>query len=144
MERWSRITPPESIGAPPPDVEEPTNRYWGGGTLRSDRPGELKGHAASAGVARGVARVIPSLDQGPRLKRGDVLVTRTTMPPWTPLFAIAGAIVTETGGVLSHAAVTAREYRLPAVLSVQDATRLIRDGQAVEVDGSNGIVRILT
>jgi pyruvate,water dikinase len=65
------------------------------------------------------------------------------MPPWTPLFAVAAAVVTETGGVLSHAAVTAREYGLPAVLSVPNATRLIRDGQALEVDGSSGIVRIL-
>jgi pyruvate,water dikinase len=134
------------IGAPPSatDAEQPPKRFWGGGNLRSDRPGELKGHAASAGVARGAARVIASLEEGRRLERGDVLVTRTTMPPWTPLFAIAGAIVTETGGVLSHAAVTAREYGLPAVLSVPNATRLIRDGQALEVDGSNGIVRILT
>jgi pyruvate,water dikinase len=66
------------------------------------------------------------------------------MPPWTPLFAVASAVVTETGGVLSHAAVTAREYGLPAVLSVADATRLICDGQALEVDGSAGIVRILS
>jgi pyruvate,water dikinase len=66
------------------------------------------------------------------------------MPAWTPLFAPAAAIVTETGGVLSHAAVTAREYATPAVLNVPDATRKIRDGQIVEVDGSQGIVRILS
>jgi len=146
MEQWSKVTPPEFIGAPPPTpaADEPPNRFWGGGNLRSDRPGELKGHAASAGIARGPARVIPSLNEAHRLKRGDVLVTRTTMPPWTPLFAVAAAVVTETGAVLSHAAVTAREYGLPAVLSVPNATRLIRDGQALEVDGSSGIVRILT
>jgi pyruvate,water dikinase len=146
MEQWSKATPPETVGTPPsPSAgEEPPNRFWGGGNLRSDRPGELKGHAASAGVVRGSARVIATLEEGHRLKRGDVLITRATMPPWTPLFAVAGAIVTETGGVLSHAAVTAREYGLPAVLSVTNATRLIRDGQAIEVDGSAGIVRILT
>jgi pyruvate,water dikinase len=83
------------------------------------------------------------LNEAHRFKPGDVLVTRTTMPPWTPLFAVASAVVTETGGILSHAAVTAREYGLPAVLCVENATRSIQDGQPLEVDGSNGIVRIL-
>ncbi len=146
MEEWSRVEPPEFIGALPPasPTDQPTNRFWGGGALRSDRPDELRGHPASAGVARGPARVIATLKDAHRLKRGDILVTQTTTPPWTPLFAVAGAVITETGGVLSHAAVTAREYGLPAILSVPDATRLIRDGQALEVDGSKGIVRILT
>jgi pyruvate,water dikinase len=143
MRQWSEVAPPEFIGAEPPDEAEAPNRFFGGGALRSDRPGELKGHAASAGTARGPARVLGSLDEAGRLRRGDVLVTRTTMPPWTPLFAVASAVVTETGGVLSHAALTAREYGLPAVLSVPNATRLIGDGQLVEVDGSKGIVRIL-
>src|SRR5439155_23659728 len=110
----------------------------------SDRRDEVRGNAAAAGVATGPARVIATLDEAHRLKPGDILVTGTTMPPWTPLFAIASAVVTETGGILSHAAVTAREYRLPAVLSVADATRLIRDGQALEVDGGTGVVRILS
>jgi pyruvate,water dikinase len=95
-------------------------------------------------VARGPARVLASLNEAGRFKPGDVLVTRTTMPPWTPLFAVAAAVITETGGILSHAAVTAREYGLPAVLCVQNATRLIRDGQAVEVDGSKGTIRFLS
>ena len=66
------------------------------------------------------------------------------MPAWTPLFAVAAALVTEVGGVLSHPAVTAREYGLPAVLNVKNATKLIRDGQLVEVDGANGLVRIIS
>ena len=65
------------------------------------------------------------------------------MPAWTPLFAVASAIVTETGGILSHAAVTAREYGTPAVLGVENATRTIRDGQILEVDGNRGTVKIL-
>jgi phosphoenolpyruvate synthase/pyruvate phosphate dikinase len=84
------------------------------------------------------------LNEANRFQPGDVLVTRTTMPPWTPLFAVASAVITETGGILCHAAVTAREYGLPAVLCVENATRLIKDGQPVEVDGSNGTVRILS
>ena len=66
------------------------------------------------------------------------------MPPWTPLFAVASAIVVETGGILSHAAITVREYGLPAVLGVKDATRLIKDGQIIEVDGTSGTVRLLS
>ena len=84
------------------------------------------------------------LKESNRLRKGDILVARTTMPPWTPLFAIASAIVVETGGILSHAAVTAREYGIPAVLGVNGATRHIRDGQLLEVDGNKGTVRLLT
>ena len=147
MARWAQITPPETVGAPKqeePAADEEPDRFWGTRNLRSDRPGELKGNAASAGIARGPARVLATLNEANRFQPGDVLVTRTTMPPWTPLFALASAVVTETGGILSHAAVTAREYGLPAVLCVENATRLIRDGQPVEVDGSNGTVRILS
>jgi pyruvate,water dikinase len=147
MANWAVISPPETIGAPaqqePVQGDQP-DRFWGTRNLRSERPGELKGNAASAGVARGPARVLASLNEAGRFKPGDVLVTRTTMPPWTPLFAVAAAVITETGGILSHAAVTAREYGLPAVLCVQNATRLIRDGQAVEVDGSKGTIRFLS
>ena len=147
MARWAQTTPPHTVGAP---AQEPTSaqdeapdRFWGTHKLRSDRPGELKGNGASAGVGRGPARVLATLNEAGRFQPGDVLVTRTTMPPWTPLFAVASAVVTETGGILSHAAVTAREYGLPAVLCVENATRLIRDGQPIEVDGGNGTVRIL-
>jgi len=147
MEGWSKITPPVTIGAPPQEVSpgsgEP-DRFWGTHGLRSERADELRGNGASAGVARGPARVLASLNEAHRFKPGDVLVTRTTMPPWTPLFAVASAVVTETGGILSHAAVTAREYGLPAVLCVENATRSIQDGQPLEVDGSKGIVRILS
>ncbi len=147
MARWAQITPPQTVGAPPMEAarqDEDPDRFWGTHKLRSDRPGELKGNGASAGVGRGSARVLATLNEAGRFQPGDVLVTRTTMPPWTPLFAVASAVVTETGGILSHAAVTAREYGLPAVLCVENATRLIRDGQPVEVDGSNGTVRILS
>lgn len=147
MERWSKITPPATVGAPPEETRPSSNdpdRFWGTHRLRSERADELRGNGASAGIARGPARVLASLNEAHRFQPGDVLVTRTTMPPWTPLFAVASAVVTETGGILSHAAVTAREYGLPAVLCVENATRAIQDGQALEVDGSNGIVRILS
>ena len=73
-----------------------------------------------------------------------MLVAETTAPPWTPLFATAAAVVTDTGGILSHCAVVAREYRIPAVVGAAMATATIRDGQTVEVDGDRGIVRVIS
>ena len=87
--------------------------------------------------------MIRSLAEAGRLRPGDVLVAETTAPPWTPLFATAVAIVTDTGGVLSHCAVVAREYGIPAVVGTGSATSVIQEGQLVEVDGDAGIVRLL-
>ena len=103
----------------------------------------LRGNPSSPGTASGPARILMNLSQADRLKPGDVLVARTTMPAWTPLFGVASAIVVETGAILSHAAVTAREYGIPAVLGVANATTAIRDGQLLEVSGSEGRIRIL-
>ena len=145
MAHWKQATPPPFIGAPPPEEEGgPFARFFGERRLPSDQPNVLLGNGGSAGLARGPARVLQNLSEADRLKPGDVLVARTTMPAWTPLFAVASAIVVETGGILSHAAVTAREYRIPAVLAVNGAARLIRDGQLLEVDGEEGTVRILS
>ncbi len=139
---WSKITPPPFIGAPP-SGHNPNIRFFGQSRLPSHQATTLSGTSASAGVARGPARVMMSLSQADELKKGDILIARTTMPPWTPLFAVAGAIVVETGGILSHAAVTAREYGIPAVMGIAGATRTIRDGQLLEVDGTEGTVRLL-
>ncbi|MER3459605.1 MAG: hypothetical protein C4309_14180, partial [Chloroflexota bacterium] len=106
-------------------------------------PPILYGHPGARGLARGPARVLRSLAEVTRLQPGDILVTETTAPPWTPLFAIVAAIVTDTGGVLSHAAILAREFGIPAVVGTGQATKLIRDGQMLEVDGSAGLVRII-
>lgn len=103
---------------------------------------ELKGLGISAGRATGTVRVITSLDQAERLQPGDILVTTATDPGWTPLFLVASAVVMELGSMLSHGAVVAREYRLPAVVNVPDATRVLRDGQRVTVDGGRGRVWI--
>jgi pyruvate,water dikinase len=86
--------------------------------------------------------VIPSLDDADRLKSGEILVCPATMPPWTPLFALASGIVTDQGGVLSHTAIVAREYRIPAVVGTKLATSLIKDGQTITVDGTEGTVRL--
>ena len=148
MARWAAVTPPEFIGAPPePAKTAPAAGVTGessAGAMDGDGAVVLTGNGGSAGVARGPARILHTLSEADKLHPGDVLVARTTMPPWTPLFAVASAMVVEVGGVLSHPAVTAREYGLPAVLNVRDATNKIRDGQIVEVDGTRGRVRLLS
>jgi pyruvate,water dikinase len=148
VEHFAKVSPPPVLGTdygPPPD--NPVNRFFGkffgGPPPAADAPNELKGHAGSPGKVRGTARVISHLEQAGRLMRGDILVAPTTAPPWTPLFATAGAIVTDTGGILSHCAVVAREYGIPAVVGTGRATAMIRDGQTLEVDGDTGCVRIL-
>jgi phosphoenolpyruvate synthase/pyruvate phosphate dikinase len=103
----------------------------------------VHGGSGSPGTARGVARVILSLADAGRLAHGEILVAPTTAPAWTPLFATAAAVVTDTGGVLSHSAVVAREYRIPAVVGAAIATTVIRDGDLIEVDGDMGVVRIV-
>lgn len=103
----------------------------------------LCGFAASPGVYTGRARVVLTLADGIALEPGEVLVTQATSPAWAPLLLSANALVTEIGGTLSHGAIIAREYGLPAVLNVADATQLIRSGQLVHVDGFDGTVQLL-
>ena len=119
-------------------------KFFGAPPQPSDEPGVLRGNPGSPGVVRGRARVLRSLPEAAGLRPGEVLVAETPAPPWTPLFATAAAIVTDTGGILSHSAVVAREYRIPAVVGVGAATATIRSGQMVEVDGDGGTVRVLS
>lgn len=104
---------------------------------------ELTGTPASPGRATGLVRLIHGPGDFVRVQPGDVLVCRTTDPAWTPLFGVAAAVITETGGVLSHAAIIAREQGLPAVLAVPNATTTLPDGARATVDGTTGRV-ILT
>jgi len=101
--------------------------------------GGIRGTPASPGIARGIARVILS-PVGARLEPGEVLVAPSTDPGWTPLFLTAGALVMEMGGMMSHGAVVAREYGIPAVVGVPDATGRIATGEQITVDGSAGTV----
>jgi pyruvate,water dikinase len=100
----------------------------------------LQGIAASPGVYTGPARVIMNESEFARLQPGDVLVCPMTSPVWSVLFPSVGALVTDTGGILSHPAIIAREYRVPAVVATGNATRVLRDGQTVTVDGNTGSV----
>ena len=99
---------------------------------------ELTGTPASPGRATGPVRVVRTLNDFARVRVGDVLVCRTTDPAWTALFGVVAAVVTETGGLLSHAAIVAREHGLPAVVAVPGATTALPDGARVTVDGSTG------
>ena len=102
----------------------------------------LVGQGISAGVATGPARVLRSLEDAARLQPGDILITSATDPSWTPLFHVAAAVVMELGGMLSHGAVVAREYGVPAVARASGATQQIADGVVVTVDGGRGVVWI--
>src|SRR5512139_620728 len=152
MEHFSHVTPQPMLGTAP--AFEMTD---GGSMVRAMFKGEMSpaptgnsemnkvtGLPGSAGVTRGIARVIRSLADAGKLQPGDVLVAVATEPPWTPLFATASAIVTDSGGVLSHSAVVAREYRIPAVVGTGNATTTFKDGQLIEVDGDAGIVRVVS
>jgi pyruvate,water dikinase len=150
LQRWSQVEPPRAIGSmppgPPPDspLGRAVGKFFGGPPQPPTDPNVLRGNAGSPGTVRAPARVVHSLAEAGALRRGEVLVTETTAPSWTPLFATAAAVVTDTGGILSHCAIVAREYSIPAVVGVGMATAMIQTGQIIEVDGDNGIIRIVT
>jgi len=106
--------------------------------------GMLKGVAASAGVVTAPARVLHGPEDFDQMRPGEVLVAATTTPAWTPLFAMASAVVTDIGGPLSHGSIVAREYGIPAVMGTRTATHILRSGQIITVDGTQGEVRLET
>jgi len=145
----SKLVPPPFVGeapaGPPPTgnpMERAMVRFFGGPPQQSAEPNQIQGNGGSRGIATGIARVARSLDEAKNVLPGEILVAVTTMPAWTPLFGVAAAVVTETGGVLSHCAIVAREYGLPAVVGAHGATQRIQTGQTITVDGGTGIVTL--
>jgi phosphohistidine swiveling domain-containing protein len=139
--RQRQITPAPTVGTPPVTAaaaERPRPLH-----PRPEDVGVLRGTGASRGIARGAARVVHGADEFARILPGDIIVCQASNPSWVPVFAIAAGLVTNVGGLLSHAAVVAREFGLPAVVGVRGATELIADGQQVEIDGASGVVRLL-
>jgi pyruvate,water dikinase len=132
---WVRLTPPRLITSDGEVVA---------GTYEDARvpAGALAGIPASAGIVEGRARTVRDLADAD-LEEGDILVTTFTDPSWTPIFLSATGLVTEVGGAMTHGAVVAREYGLPAVVGVDGAMRLIRDGQRIRINGTDGYVEIL-
>jgi pyruvate,water dikinase len=149
LRQWS---PPPALGVPPEVITEPfTVMLWGVTSdsvkqwLGSDSAdeGTLRGFAASPGVAEGPARVILSADGIADLQPGEILVAPLTAPSWAPVFGKIAGTVTDVGGIMSHAAIVCREYGLPAVTGTAFATKSIKTGQRVRVDGNTGDVTVL-
>jgi len=127
----------------PPRVFTSDGEVVAGAYRRDDVPtGALVGLPVSAGTVEGRARVILDMAEAD-LEPGDILVTAYTDPSWSPAFVAITGLVTEVGGLMTHGAVIAREYGLPAVVGVEHATRLILDGQRIRVSGTDGYVEIL-
>jgi phosphohistidine swiveling domain-containing protein len=149
MDYFRSTDVPRVLGTPP-SVDPPTDpvnralfKFFGAPPPRLDDAAVIHGNRGSPGRATGPARVIRSLAGAGKLQPRDVLVVETSAPPWTPLFATAVAVVSDTGGILSHCAVVAREYGIPAVVGTGNATALLQDGQLIEVDGDAGTVRVV-
>lgn len=133
---YEKLSPPRVITS---DGEIITGRY-----NQEDLPANaIAGLGVSSGTVEGRARVILNMEEAD-LEEGDILVTAFTDPSWTPLFVSIKGLVTEVGGLMTHGAVIAREYGLPAVVGVEHATKLIKDGQRIRVHGGAGYVEILS
>jgi len=143
---WRRLEPPETLGQEDAGGPTKSTPVWHllYREAQVDPSRELRGAPASAGVARGPARLVRNLEEFAKFKRGDVLVCQSSNVSWIPLFTSAAAVVTEVGGSLSHAAVVAREFGIPAVVGTSIALSTLVDGEPLEVDGSAGVVRRLS
>jgi pyruvate,water dikinase len=151
LARLDEWTPPPALGVVPEAVTDPVlNMLWGITTERvrewarsQDDEGELRGAAASPGVVEGPARVVRTVGEIADVRNGEILVCSITSPAWAPIFTKVDAVVTDIGGVMSHAAIVCREYGLPAVVGTARATSRIRTGQRIRVDGTAGLVTVL-
>ncbi|HET7566901.1 MAG TPA: PEP-utilizing enzyme [Gaiellaceae bacterium] len=143
-------TPPPALGVVPEVINDPTVqllwgvtaerlRAWAGG----EEGGGIDGYPASPGVVEGVARVVRDVNEIGTVQQGEVLVCPVTAPSWAPVFPKISAAVSDIGGMMSHAAIIAREYGMPAVVGTGHATKLIKTGDRVRVDGDNGTVTVL-
>lgn len=134
-EVFEKLTPPRVITS---EGEVISGEYDTGNIPQ----GALAGVPVSSGIIEGRARVILRMEDAD-IEEGDILVTAYTDPSWTPVFTSIKGLVTEVGGMMTHGAVVAREYGLPAVVSVEDATKLIKDGQRIRINGTEGYVELL-
>jgi pyruvate,water dikinase len=150
LRAWS---PPPALGPVPEALNDPAVKMlWGitaetidawlgeaGGTTEA----QVRGYAASPGVVEGTARVLLSVNEIGQVRDGEILVCPVTAPSWGPVFGKIRAAVSDIGGTMSHAAIVAREYGMPAIVGTGTATKRIRTGQRVRVDGDRGVVTIL-
>jgi pyruvate, water dikinase len=153
LKQWAALEMPPALGPVPDIIDDPAIVMLWGITresldtwLAAGKNGdshEIRGFAASSGVAEGTARVVRSVEEISRLQTGDILVCQITNPTWAPIFQKIAGAVSDIGGSMSHAAIVAREYGLPAVVGTGSATSRIKDGQRIRVDGGRGVVTIL-
>ena len=135
------FTDPAGNVSQPEDITAgPDGAFWGRGRASHDGAALVAGSPASAGRYTGVVRVITDEHELGLIRTGEVLVCPVTWPAWSVVFPSIGALVTDVGGVLSHPAIIAREFGIPAVVGTEDATTRLRSGQRVTVDGSRGVV----
>lgn len=144
--RQAGLHAPVLIGTPPSPDEPPdplVTKFFGVGLTPSEDTRVITGHPCSNGAVTGIVKVVRTLDEAGKVSAGDILVCRMTMPAWTPLFGVVGAVVADSGGPLSHCAIVAREYGIPCVAGTVNGTAVLRDGMRVRVDGSTGIVTVV-
>ena len=153
VEALSGWSPPPALGAVPEALNDPavkmlwgitqeTIETWLGG--EDDDESTVRGYAASPGVVEGVARVLLNVNDIGQIREGEVLVCPVTAPSWGPVFGKIAAAVSDIGGTMSHAAIVAREYGMPAVVGTGMATARIKTGDRVRVDGDRGVVTVLS
>ena len=152
--QWAKHSTPPALGPVPDVIDDPAIVMLWGITresldtwLRASGEGasrEIRGFAASSGVVEGPACVVKSVEEIVRVRQGDILVCQITNPTWAPIFQKIAGAVSDIGGSMSHAAIVAREFGLPAVVGTGTATSRIKDGQRIRVDGGRGVVTILS
>ncbi len=154
MEKFKQWSPPPALGPPPEIIQEPftivlwgvTNESLANWAELSEADGDvrvIKGFAGSPGTVEGKARVCRTVKEIGELQEGEILVAPTTSPSWAPAFVKIRACVTDVGGVMSHAAIVCREYGVPAIVGTGSATKIIKSGQMIRVNGSTGEVELL-
>ena len=155
LAKLAEWNPPPALGTVPEVISDPTVQLlwgitadrlhaWAATAGGGDGVGDVSGYAASPGVVEGVARVVRSVDDIGTVQQDEILVCSVTAPSWGPVFPKIAAAVSDIGGMMSHAAIVAREYGLPAVVGTGNATSAIKTGDRVRVDGNTGSVTILS
>lgn len=155
MKKFRDWHPPEALGPAPDDYTNPVmineygfdnetiDRWLAAKEFRTEEISEIKGYSGSAGVVEGPARVCRSMEDLKNIEKGDILVAPSINPAWTAHFPSIAGIVTDISGIFGHAAIVAREYKLPAVVATGTATKIVKSGDRIRVDGDRGLVTIL-
>jgi len=155
MQKFREWAPPPALGIPPEEITDPMiihlyglttdtlNSWLSVGEPAVEEPNQLNGFPASSGVVEGKARVVLSVSELRDIEKDEILICPLTSPAWCPVFGLLKAIVTDIGGMSSHAGIVAREYGLPAVVATGFATKMIQTGDMIEVNGDEGFVKIL-